>query len=382
MRSLQTSRTRPFEILIVDNASGDGSADKLRGSLERVRVVESPTNAGFPGGCNIGIRAALAAGAEYILLLNSDAVLAPDAIGHMAAAMAADPSLGITAPVLLSREEPDHVSSAGISFSRRTARMRHRAAGRRVPALEPGTVQIVDAVSGCVMLIRRAVFERAGLVRRGVLLLVRGRRFLPARAGRRVHDLCVPDALAYHEGGRTIGRRSARRVYFATRNHLRLAARLDAPRGRSLRAGPSSALNAAYVLTSPDAPLLSGLAAVVRGAWHHFARPLWARPGSRSSRRSRSSSASSSTSRSICWPLPRDHDREVERDDEDEEDQDEDAGRRADSGRRARGRRGAVHRATARSRAAPSRTGTRSASTPRSACGGAPAPAPAPAARR
>jgi GT2 family glycosyltransferase/glycosyltransferase involved in cell wall biosynthesis len=270
VRSLQTSRTRPFEILVVDNASGDGSADRLRGSLERVRVLESPTNAGFPGGCNIGIRGALAAGAEYILLLNSDAVLAPDAIGHMAAAMAAHPGLGIVAPVLLSREEPDHVSSAGISFSRRTARMRHRAAGRRVAALEPGPVHIVDAVSGCVMLIRRAVFERAGLLDEAYFFSFEDIDFCLRARDAGYQTGCVQDALAYHEGGRTIGRRSARRVYFATRNHLRLATQAGRPADRSLRAGMVVGLNAAYLLVSPEAPLIRGASALVRGAWHHF----------------------------------------------------------------------------------------------------------------
>ena len=199
MRSLQASRTRPFEILIVDNASGDGSADRLRESLERVRVVESPTNAGFSGGCNIGIRAALAAGAEYILLLNSDAVLAPDAIGHMAAAMAAQQSLGIAAPVLLSREEPDHVSSAGISFSRRTARMRHRAAPR-VAALEPA-VQIVDAVSGCVMLIRRASLNAPGSSMR--------RTFSPSRTLISAFALGMPVFNGMRSGCDRVSRRRA-----------------------------------------------------------------------------------------------------------------------------------------------------------------------------
>ena len=82
---------------------------------------------------------------------------------------------------------------------------------------------------------------------------------------------CVPGARVYHEGGRTIGARSARRVYFATRNHLRLASRLQPRRlMRTITAGSIVALNTAYVLTSPDAPLLSGLGAVVRGTWHHL----------------------------------------------------------------------------------------------------------------
>jgi GT2 family glycosyltransferase len=270
VRSLQTSRVPPREVVIVDNASGDGSAGKLQRSLEGVRVLEAPVNGGFSRGCNLGIRAALAAGAEFVLLVNSDAVLAPDAIEHLATAMARHPELGIAAPVLVSREEPDHVSSAGICFSRRTGRMRHRGTGRRLSALEPGPMKFVDALSGCVMLIRRAVFERAGFLDDDYFFSFEDIEFcLRARdAGFRI--ACVQAALAYHEGGRTIGRRSARRVYFATRNHLRLAAQAGDSLGRPFRAALVLGLNAAYVVVSPEVPLIPGASALVRGAWHHI----------------------------------------------------------------------------------------------------------------
>jgi GT2 family glycosyltransferase len=268
VRSLQTSRLRPSEIVIVDNASGDGSVERLRRTLDEVRIIESPTNRGFSGGCNIGIRAALDTGADRILLVNSDAVLAPDAIDYLSAALDHHPAIGIAAPVLLSREEPDHVSSAGISFSRRTGRMRHRGAGRRFAALEPGPVRLVDAVSGCVMLIRREVFDRIELLDEAYFFSFEDIEFC-LRAGEAGFQTgCVQDAVAYHDGGRTIGRRSARRIYFATRNHLRLAAR-SGPRS-PLRAGMVVGLNAAYLLLSPEAPLVGGTSALIRGAWHHF----------------------------------------------------------------------------------------------------------------
>jgi GT2 family glycosyltransferase len=270
VRSLQTSRTPPSEILIVDNASGDGSAETLRGSLEGVRILESPHNVGFSGGCNIGIRAALGGGAGLVLLVNSDAVLAPDAIDHLSVALARNPGLGIAAPVLLSREEPDHVSSAGISFSTRTGRMRHRGTGRRVSALDPGPVHTVDAVSGCVMLIRREVFEQIGFLDEAYFFSFEDIDFCLRAGSAGFQTACVQDAVAYHEGGRTIGRRSARRIYFGTRNHLRLAARAGAPAGLPLRMGIVVGLNAAYVLMSPEAPLARGASALVRGAWHHF----------------------------------------------------------------------------------------------------------------
>ena len=270
VRSLQTSRTPPADIEVVDNGSGDGSVETLQRLLRRVRITPLATNLGFSAGCNAGIRAALDRGADCVLLVNSDVVLAPDALDRLTAAMGRDPETGIAGPVLLSREEPDHVASAGITFSTRTARMRHRGAGARLASLAPGPYHDVDAVSGCVMLVKREVFERVGWLDDAYFFSFEDVEFClrARRAGFRT--VCVPEATAYHEGGRTIGRRSARRVYFATRNHLRLAAETGSRRGRLLRAAFVLGLNAAYVLVSPEAPLAGGIAALVRGAWHHF----------------------------------------------------------------------------------------------------------------
>jgi len=271
VRSLQTSRTPLDDIEVVDNGSGDGSVDVLQQRLPGVRVSALPCNAGFSAGCNAGIRAALDRGAEYVLLVNSDAVVAPDAVECLVAIAEGNPEIGIVAPVLLSREEPDRIASAGIRFSARTGRMRHRGAGRRIGTLEPGPLHVVDAVSGCVMLIRRAVFDRAGLLDERYFFSFEDVDFcLRARAAG-FATVCAQGAIAYHEGGRTIGRRSPRRVYFATRNHLRLSAGAGSASGRAVRAGCVLGLNAAYVLVSPEAPLFGGFAAFVRGAWHHFA---------------------------------------------------------------------------------------------------------------
>ena len=270
VRSLQSSFNRPTEILIVDNGSGDGSASVLQRLLTEVRIIESPNNAGFSGGCNVGIRAALDSGARFVLLMNSDAVLAPDALGHLIDGMSEHPEVGIVAPVLVSREEPDHISSAGISFSTRSGRMRHRAAGRRYSALGSDRFCPVDAVSGCVMLIRREVFDTIGLLDEAYFYSFEDVEFcLRARAAG-FSTMCVQDARAYHEGGRSIGRRSARRVYFGTRNHLRLASQVGDQSTRPLRIAMVAALNAAYVLVSPESPLLAGSAAFVRGMWHHL----------------------------------------------------------------------------------------------------------------
>jgi GT2 family glycosyltransferase/glycosyltransferase involved in cell wall biosynthesis len=273
-RSLQTSRAKPERILIVDNGSQDGSAESLRETLSGVEVVETGANLGFSGGCNVALRRILESSAHFALLVNSDAVLHPDAIGALVHAAQVHQDAGVLAPVLLSREEPDHIASAGLSYSQTTGRIKHRAVGRPLRLLTPLTTHQVDAVSGCVMLIRLAALRRAGLLREEFFFYFEDLEFcLRIReAGFKV--LCVPDAVAYHEGGRSIGRRSSSRVYYAARNHLYLADRTSEGNviKRAARVSFIVGLNVAHALTSADVPLFRGLAAVSRGTWHHFRR--------------------------------------------------------------------------------------------------------------
>lgn len=270
VRSIETS-TIPARALVVDNGSGDGSVERLTSALPTARLIPTGANLGFSGGCNVGIRAALEEGARFVLLVNSDAVLSSRAIETLLAAAEVNPLAGIFAPVLLSREEPDRIASAGIRYSVKTGRMRHVAAGQPIALLPPGAAHAADAVSGCVMLVRREVFERAGLFDEAFFFYFEDIEFClrARRAGFGV--LCVPDAIAYHEGGRSIGRTSPNRVYFAVRNHLRMARMVGDRYGTAwLRDGLIVGLNAGYVLLSGDTPRIRGLAALARGVCHHL----------------------------------------------------------------------------------------------------------------
>jgi len=122
------------------------------------------------------------------------------------------------------------------------------------------------------MLIRTELLRTAGLLDERFFFYFEDVEFCFRARAAGFGCLCVPEAIAYHEGGVSIGRRSPRRVYFATRNHLRVASELGTGGSvaRSARTAAVLALNTAYVLTSRDVPLLSGLAAVGRGARDYF----------------------------------------------------------------------------------------------------------------
>jgi len=258
--SLTESMRQPAKVWLLDNGSPTVPAREL--GLSGVELVELPRNLGFAGGCNEGLRRAFADGADAVLLLNSDARLMPDALGWLEAALL-DPGVAAVAPVV--RRPDGMVESAGIDFSRRTARMRLRDAGRP----EPRSFDKVAAVAGTAVLLRRAALVEVGLFDAAYFYafedLDLGLR-LGAAGWRSVVER---RATCVHLGSRSIGAESPERLYFALRNHLRLVDKLFP----SLWRPP---LVVSYylmqVLLRPPAPRLPSLSALGRGLFHHLRR--------------------------------------------------------------------------------------------------------------
>jgi GT2 family glycosyltransferase len=206
-----------------------------------------------------------------VLLVNSDAVLAPDAIERLEHALEAAPAAGIAAPLIVSRAEPTIVASAGIAYSTASGRMTHDGSGGSVGDFCEGPAREADAVSGCVMLIRREVLDRVGGLDERYFYSFEDIEFClrARRAG--FASLIVPPAIAYHEGHASIGAASASRLYYAARNHLLLAQSARPMTGaRALvRAAGIVGLNLAYALRAPAMPRVAALRAVARGVIDH-----------------------------------------------------------------------------------------------------------------
>ena len=158
-RSLQAS-TVDTQVWVVDNGSADGSLQRLAATLPAVHLLDAGRNRGFSGGCNLGIEPR--SKQTQISFCSSTATRCWHPMHWQKPLRRREqiPRL-VFAPVILSREEPDRVASAGIRFSLTTGRMRHVAAGRPLSLLPPAPAHHVDAVSGCAMLVRRDVFDIA-----------------------------------------------------------------------------------------------------------------------------------------------------------------------------------------------------------------------------
>ena len=202
VKSLLASRRALDLVIVVNNGVDDGTRVALDDVLSKITYIDTGSNLGFSGGMNVGIRHARSRGADRILLVNSDVIVPPDAVEHLEHALESGPQVGIVGPVVLARSEPDRIATLGMSYAAATGRMRHRGTGDRASEHRaPAEGEVVDAVSGCLMLIKSEVFERRGIARRAVFLHLRGSRSLLEGRTRRLHD----------RAGRTGGRLPRRR---------------------------------------------------------------------------------------------------------------------------------------------------------------------------
>ncbi|MEX2273450.1 MAG: glycosyltransferase family 2 protein [Vicinamibacterales bacterium] len=172
-RCLHSLRAAPpalsHRIIVVDNASVDGSADAVRRAWPGVHVIELPTNAGFAAANNAGIRAGTG---ELVLLLNSDTIVPAGAIDGLAARLAREPGVAAAGPRLVDGEGRPEWSFGRMLTPRTEARrlVIGKLYAKRVPIvtrlLERATRResYPDWVSGACLLVWRQAAEAAGLL--------------------------------------------------------------------------------------------------------------------------------------------------------------------------------------------------------------------------
>ncbi|MCH8977981.1 MAG: glycosyltransferase family 2 protein [Armatimonadetes bacterium] len=199
-----------FEVVVVDNASEDGSADMVAAEFSEFRLLRQHTNLGFSGGHNLAIRERRG---RDVALLNSDTVVHQGAIGRVSQFMRENPEAGIVGPKLLN---PD----GSLQFSCRRfpnpvgAAFRNTLLGRMFPKnrftrdylmtdWEHDEPREVDWVSGAAMFIRGELIQKIGGLDPGFFMYCEDVDICKRaqQAGWKV--LYMPDAVITHAIGRS-----------------------------------------------------------------------------------------------------------------------------------------------------------------------------------
>jgi GT2 family glycosyltransferase len=154
LRQLDYGNSR---LLVVDNGSTDDSEARIRAAHPDVELLQSGANLGFGGGCNVGMAHALAQGADYVWLVNSDATVDPAALRALVDAAQSNARVGAVGSVLFDAREPGSQAPDQVQLwgGGRVSLWW----GRTGHCVEPSAV---DFVSGASVLLRRAALEQVG----------------------------------------------------------------------------------------------------------------------------------------------------------------------------------------------------------------------------
>ena len=201
--------SRSAEIIVVDNASLDGTADHIEDRWPDVQLIRPGWNSGFSRGCNL---AAAQARGRWLFFLNGDAVAEPGSIEQLIAATEIDPA-GVFAPRVLHPDGTDQgtarsfPSPAAFAFGRRSPLTRlfpsNRFSTSYLSGSNPSTTEPyeVDWVSGAALLLSRTQFQALDGFDEGFFMYWEDADLCHRAKDRGASVWCVPSGQVVHAEG-------------------------------------------------------------------------------------------------------------------------------------------------------------------------------------
>jgi GT2 family glycosyltransferase len=228
--SLQQGTYPNHRAILLDNRSSDGTVAAVRARLPQIEIIELKDNLGYAGNNNVGIAAAMDAGADWIFVLNEDTVLAEDCIARLIVVAESDATIGVVGPMVYHCDEPEIIQSAGGRLDRRFQSW--HLGQNEIDRGQYAEPHQVEWISGCGIMVRRAVIEQVGAIDARFFYYVEELEWCvrAAKAGWRI--VHVPQAKLWHKGVQRHYQPKPSVTYYATRNHLLLLSKH--------KAGPSA----------------------------------------------------------------------------------------------------------------------------------------------
>lgn len=218
VQSILKSDYENIQIVIVDNASIDSDYENLNSISEQVILLRSEENLGFSGGNNLGIRYAIDHLADYIMIINNDTIVEPDAIRIMMEAVCKN-EIDVVSPKILFWNEKETLNYAGGSIVPLKGGISIWGLGQKDEGQYNAPKEISYA-HGCCTLASAQTWQEAGLMDEKYFLyyedVALSNTFL--ELGKKMWYM--PDAVIYHKESASTKKYSANYQYYLCRNRL------------------------------------------------------------------------------------------------------------------------------------------------------------------
>ncbi len=223
--SLLAGGYRDLRILLVDNASTDGSVDFVRHRYPDVEILAAPENLRWAGGNNLALRRLRRDGCpDWVLLLNNDTIVPGGSLQRLVRTAAADPAVWAATPRICYADDPARIWYDGGIVGRWSGWVRH-AGIRQEAGGRPLTSRYIEYGTGCALLLSRRAVEEVGDLDEEFRLYGEDSDYclrIREAGGRILH---VPAALVLHKVSQSLGGDSPERLYLRSRSHIRLLRR-------------------------------------------------------------------------------------------------------------------------------------------------------------
>lgn len=206
-----------IEIIVVDNASEEGSPAIIKEKYPRIILVESVLNYGFAGGNNLGI---MRARGKYVLLLNNDTVVEPNFLEPLVKKMIDNPEIGALSPKLRYYYKKDTFQYAGFTEINKWT-IRNETIGEN----EKDTGQYdydreTAYTHGAAMLVPMEVIKKVGMMSYEFFLYYEEADWCIRIRNAGYKIFFVHNSVVYHKVSVTTGKQSTLKTHFLTRNRL------------------------------------------------------------------------------------------------------------------------------------------------------------------
>ena len=218
LESLQKLSYPNYEIIVVDNASTDGTAEAIRQRFPGVKLIRSDRNLGVTGGRNLGIKHS---NGEYIFFLDHDTIVDKNVLSELVAVMRDDGKIGLAGPIVYYYDDPKRLWAAGASVNLITGKVSFNAASQ-IDNGQLGKLMEVQVLPTA-FLVRVEVIDRIGLFDDTYFATYEDTdfSFRIREAGYKV--VCISTAKVWHKV--PLNKRESvaavlRRAYFVARNRI------------------------------------------------------------------------------------------------------------------------------------------------------------------